>query len=211
MDFNSFQTLSAVAVLVGVLITGLGGFGQYYFSKKIEQQKDSLSQKNEFVLNNKIDELLKGNELLKERIKPFEEIAEAKYPTENINIALEKLKNDMSKIEKEYQKTFFEISSKTVQPQQDGSVKYNFTLNPIGNNVIPILTILCKTKNGTPIKVFNVSGKTLPIMSSDSRSKDNSAYKRAFREMYPEKVSVEIITEKPDGLDIEIAPLKENK
>ena len=97
MNFNLYQTISAIIIFVGILLTGLGGFGRYYFSNKLESQKYSLVVKKETGLNLKIDALLKGNELLRENIKPFEALAKSKYPNDDINTALDKLSEEIKK------------------------------------------------------------------------------------------------------------------
>lgn len=40
MSAASWQTVSHVTILIGVIITGLGGFGSYYFGKRLAAEKD---------------------------------------------------------------------------------------------------------------------------------------------------------------------------
>ncbi|MBX2976412.1 MAG: hypothetical protein KF721_09775 [Ignavibacteriaceae bacterium] len=223
MDYSLYQTISAIIILVGIFLTGLGGFGQYYFSHKLESQKDSLVVKKESELNLKIDELLKGNELLRENIKPFEALAKSKYPNDDINTALDKLSEEIknieakqnktaeevTKISAETQKTVFEVKNSKQETLPDGKIKYSYELHPIGKNIIPILSITCSTENGAVISTFEVKGQTVPIMSSDSYNENKSVFRKEYRQMYPGKVNVVIIVESPPGkLNVGIDPIK---
>ncbi len=40
MTYQTLQTLSQVAIAVGLTMTGLGGYGAYYYQKKIDAEKD---------------------------------------------------------------------------------------------------------------------------------------------------------------------------
>ena len=40
MTYQTLQTLSQVAIAVGIIMTGLGGYGAYYYQKKIDSEKD---------------------------------------------------------------------------------------------------------------------------------------------------------------------------
>ena len=42
MSLGSWVTLSNIAVLIGVVLTALGGFGNFYFSKKVEAKNSKL-------------------------------------------------------------------------------------------------------------------------------------------------------------------------
>ena len=86
--------LSHIAIFFGVLLTGLGGFGSYYFGQKISSEEKQKSQSDQNRLEGKVSELLDGNEVLKEKLAPFEEIAKKIHPTLDLNIALRKLESD---------------------------------------------------------------------------------------------------------------------
>ncbi len=40
MTYQALQTLSQVAIAVGLVMTGLGGYGAYYYQKKIDAEKE---------------------------------------------------------------------------------------------------------------------------------------------------------------------------
>lgn len=43
MSFQTFLVVSNITIMVGVIITAIGTFGNFYFSKKIEQEKNNSS------------------------------------------------------------------------------------------------------------------------------------------------------------------------
>lgn len=43
MTNQSWQTLSQIVVVIGLLLTALGGYGAYHFGKLVEQEKDAKS------------------------------------------------------------------------------------------------------------------------------------------------------------------------
>ena len=52
MNADLFQTISNVAITVGIVLTALGGFGAFHFGKMVDAQKDSAHQKE---LNEKLE------------------------------------------------------------------------------------------------------------------------------------------------------------
>ena len=40
MTYQTFQTLSQVAIAIGLIISALGGYGAYYYQKKIDNEKE---------------------------------------------------------------------------------------------------------------------------------------------------------------------------
>jgi len=209
MSYSTLQTISTIVIFAGAVMAGLGGLGQYYFGRQIDKEKDEIRIANENRLNTKVDILLKGNDELKETIKPFEELARQRFPGEDVNTALDNLTKDIARLEKEHQKTYFTVKVLIDEPQSDGSRKYKFKLTPVGHNIIPIFAIQCDTQNKTKITKFEVASRTLPAMSYDRTAKDKSAFRKEYREMYPSEVIVEITTEKDPGkLNINIDPFK---
>ena len=109
------QNLSNILILIGVICTGLGGFGSYYFGKKSDKRKEERSEANYSIQTEKIDSLLKGNEELKNQLSPFLVQARKLYPNESDSTALKKLKQDIEETKAELNKeknTINNLSSK---------------------------------------------------------------------------------------------------
>ena len=102
MSYQNWLTVSTVFIFIGAVLAAFGVYGQTHFRNKIEEIKEKQ-------LTDKINNLLKGNEELKESIKPFEELAQKIFPDEDVKTALENLEKEISKLEKEHQKTYFKI------------------------------------------------------------------------------------------------------
>lgn len=96
-----FQNISNILILVGVILTAIGGYGSYYFGKRGDEEKDELNQKNTTELNIKIENLLHGNDSLRKDLEPFKDFAKKMYPTENEQKALNNLKDDLDKLKNE--------------------------------------------------------------------------------------------------------------
>jgi hypothetical protein len=96
-----FQNISNILILLGVIITALGGYGSYYFGYKADEEKDKLNQENTFMLNEKVEILLKGNDTLRKDLEPFKEYAKKVYPKENEQTALDNLKQDLDRLKDE--------------------------------------------------------------------------------------------------------------
>ena len=39
MTYQSLQTLSQIAIAAGLIISALGGYGAYYYGKKVDEEK----------------------------------------------------------------------------------------------------------------------------------------------------------------------------
>jgi hypothetical protein len=50
MSAESLQTLSSAAIALGVVLTALGGFGQHYFGKKAQQEKEAAQSQKEALV-----------------------------------------------------------------------------------------------------------------------------------------------------------------
>lgn len=211
MNPSTLQTWCSIAIFIGVVIAGLGGLGQYYFGKKVTEEKDRSVTIKEKDLNIKIESLLKGNEDLQNRLEPFMNIAQAKFPDENTQTALKRLSEEINSLGEQTKKTVFEIESSNKEIMPDGTYEINLKLNPIGKNVIPIFSITCKTENGAIINKFEVIGPTIPGMSFDRTSKDRTMIRKEYRTLYPGEIIVKIVTDKDPGrIAISIDPLKED-
>lgn len=212
MSFQLLQTISTILIFFGVVITGIGGFGQYYFGRKIENEKDRLNIEAEQKLNEKIDVLIKGNDELKENIKPFEELARLKFPDEDVNTALSNLSKEIERIESEHKKTYFEAYEISNEILDDNNYNFKYRLTPVGKNTIPIFMIQCSTKNKVKIVKFDVKGKTLPQMVFKENSKDLTLFRNTYRELYPGEIIVDITTENDPGIiKLFMDPYKEDK
>ena len=73
MNFELWQTLSNIGMTIGLILSALGGLGSYYFGKKSDNSK-------EVQLNSQISILVQGNEVLSQKLTPFEKMAERIYP-----------------------------------------------------------------------------------------------------------------------------------
>ena len=203
------EKISAILVFIGVVFAVLGGVGQTYSGYKNDIIKDELRIENERLLTAKIDTLLKGNDELKEALKPFQELAHQRFPGEKVDTALYNLAKEFRRLEQEHKKTYFTGTNPIGVPQQDGSHIYKFKLTPVGHNIVPILTIQCETQNKTKITEFKVTGQTIPLISSTWSAEDMSAIRKEYRDMRPGEVMVEITTEShPGRLNISVDPFK---
>lgn len=99
MTFENLQVVSQVAILAGVIITALGGYGSYHYGSKIQERKDLASSKTEEELGTKIQQLLDGNNTLQEQLKPFEELAAQIHPTLQGQEALSQLRKDLGSLQ----------------------------------------------------------------------------------------------------------------
>lgn len=188
-------TISGVFFLIGISIP-------YFF--KIPDLKNKINQL-EKENSNKTAEIQRLETLL----TPFRTHALEKFPSEDINTALKHLGDEIQKIDIKTQKTVFKPTPVIKKEQGDGSYLYHFELTPIGHNIIPILSIQCKTQNQAAIKEFKVYGSTVPLMSYDRYSNDKTLSMREFRTLYPGKISVEIVTDKDAGqIQLTIDPLQ---
>jgi len=209
MNPSALQTLSSIAIFVGVVIAGLGGLGQYYFGHKLAENKDAAAAVKEKELNVSIESLLKGNKDLQDRLDPFLEIAQAKFPDADTQTALKRLSDEIDKLETHTRITAFVSDGNSREIMPDGTYVFNLKLNPVGKNIIPIFSISCKTEGGAVIKSFDVKGPTLPGMSFDKTSEDRTFIQKEYRSMYPGEVNVRIVTDKDPGrLNISIDPLQ---
>lgn len=94
MDFSSLQNLSQVLILIGIVITGLGGFGSYYFGKRNDGLKDKQTEQE-------INAAKEDRQELKEMLEPFIEYARVKYPENSDSTALSSLAEELKDLGQE--------------------------------------------------------------------------------------------------------------
>ncbi|PIQ88960.1 MAG: hypothetical protein COV72_05650 [Candidatus Omnitrophica bacterium CG11_big_fil_rev_8_21_14_0_20_42_13] len=205
---QAFQIWCNIFMLSGVIITAAAGFGNFYFGKKITEQKDQKVIEEKKELNIKIESLLKGGDELKLELQPFKDIAKERFPNEDIRNALNRLSEELHNINKQTEKTVFEIKNFSKNNMPSGECETKIQLMTRGENVIPLFSIAVKTQNEAIIKTFEVHGPTIPKMSYDQATKDLTGMRKEFRIMPPGDVTVTIITDKdPGNLDVYIDPL----
>jgi tetratricopeptide (TPR) repeat protein len=99
MNPSTLQTISQIGVVVGIILTGLGGFGAYYYGKVLDEQKDKAGSTKEQQLRADISKLLTGNELLQGRLEPFEKLAKQLHPSLDQEDALGKLHEELAHLD----------------------------------------------------------------------------------------------------------------
>jgi hypothetical protein len=95
MRYETWQMGYNILILVGIIITGIGGYGSFLYGKKIEESGSIEADKNEKILNKKIDSLLDDNEKIMFKLEPFEKLAQKMFPNEKSEIALSKLQKEI--------------------------------------------------------------------------------------------------------------------
>jgi len=90
MNPQTLLTTSHIIILIGVVLTGLGGFGTYHFGKKVDEVKESDAAR----LNAQI-------KALSTQLDSFEDIALKLYPNLSRDEAIEKLKINYEQLQKE--------------------------------------------------------------------------------------------------------------
>lgn len=208
MSPNNLQFLSNFLVFIGVLLAGIGGWGNYYFGKVADKIKNNETIDKEEKLNTKIESLISGNNELKESLEPFKDLAKKRFPTEDIDTALKKLSGDLDRIEKQTAKTNFNIINENSQILEDGSYEVNFDLEPDGSNVIPLFTVTANTFDKVEIITINIEGPTIPVMSQLGTNETKTFMRNEFRSVRPGPVKITVhVASKPEKLEIGIEPL----
>jgi len=223
MPFNNWKyriIFVFIALLASILIIIQGfriqGATKQSLAHNIELKNLIQEQKEtEDKLQDKINALLESNERMEKILTPFESLAKERFPNLTASEALENLKNDLSKLqsrtitlEQETKKTEFTLGKESKKQLTDGTFEKNFTLIPIGKNVIPIFKIACMTEKDAKILNFEIKGKTMPAMTEINRTDNNTAQRTIIRNMEPGDLHVSIITDKDTNLSCDINPLK---
>jgi len=60
MTPGTLQTIFQIIILVGIIITGIGGFGSYHYGKKATAIKNEKQQENQQATNSKLDKILES-------------------------------------------------------------------------------------------------------------------------------------------------------
>ena len=87
----TLQTWSQIAIVIGILVTALGGFGSYYFGKKAADVREQERRTN-------FKELLTRSQTLEEKLKPFQELALTARPNLDQDAALDSLRQDIERL-----------------------------------------------------------------------------------------------------------------
>ena len=129
MSYETLQTWSQIFILVGILLTGLGGFGAYHYGKKIETQKDGQNSVKEKELNSKIENLIDGNNILvksnddlKKQLKPFEVLIDKFYPNQEKDKAIENLTREMENLKSKSKELENKIKGREISESQRGEL-----------------------------------------------------------------------------------------
>lgn len=123
MSPQALQTGSQIAILVGIVVTGVGGYGAYHFGKVIEGQRESDEEKRETKLRSDIDRLLSINESLQQTIEPFEVLARELHPTLSPDEALDKLRDDLRVVEQRAAALEQRVAPLNLSPQQQQLIR----------------------------------------------------------------------------------------
>ena len=86
MNAESLHTWSYVVLFAGIVFTGLGTLGAYYFGKKVDKEQTQGFQTS---INN-----------LKNQIEPFQELAQTARPDLDQDAALDNLRQDIERLRK---------------------------------------------------------------------------------------------------------------
>lgn len=189
-----------------VIVTVAGEFFAYRSDinkEKSHREELQTQEGKQDQLQKKIDNLLESNKRLEEGNASILAIAKERYPNLSSTEALEKLKEDLSKLqsrttvlEQETQKTVFRLSSKSFKVLAGETFETKFTLTPIGENIIPILKIICQTKNNVTFKGFDIKGQTLPGISLNWNDEKKGIVGQEFHNVHPGIVNITIKTDK---------------
>lgn len=97
MNTEALLTLSQIAILLGVLLTGFGGYGSFYYGKKASDQATKDLDREIKVLKEGNQRLEEGNTKVQSMLEPFLDLAAKKYPGTEQQEALQKLRTDLDK------------------------------------------------------------------------------------------------------------------
>lgn len=175
MSAHTLLTVSHVIILVGVLLTGLGGFGTYFFGKKADAQKANAVAANELRLSNKIDSL-------STQLGSFEAIALKLYPDLSKDQAIEKLKNDYEQLRKDvdvHKNTLRNLSSQlkvTFSGTWESNPYPAQLFSPVNNEYYVVLANGSRSIEfyASEVYKFTTLGKNKALFSSLQNVKDGS-------------------------------------
>lgn len=206
---STWQLISNVAVFFGVVLAGLGGWGNYYFGKRADEIATERAQNNQVRFEDQINALARSNEELKESLDPFKDLALSRFPNDDIDAALRKLSEDFDRLEKETKKTTFMVLNERSKTNDDGTYEQHIELQPIGINVVPLLTVQASTAGNVELLDVEVDGPTIPRMSTTSKNDDDTVIRREFTAVRPGPVTIVIrAVSKPQRLNVIVDPLQ---
>lgn len=169
--------------------------------KNTKNQLDTTNNKLDDT-NNKLDEVLQ----IVKRNNPELEGLES---VDSIIAALKNIESRTTTLEKETQKTVFIGGDRSMKQLPDGTFEIKFNLIPIGENIIPLIEIGCKTTNGAKILDFNVSSKNTNLSGywSPYTSPDKSISHVKIKSLIePGILNVFVLTDIKTDLDCEWIP-----
>ena len=91
MSVESLQTLCQIVAFAGLIATGVGGLGSYYFGQKTE---DARAQD----FRSRLDRLSDDGKALADRLEPFYELARASSPGLDQDAALARLREEIERL-----------------------------------------------------------------------------------------------------------------
>lgn len=127
MKYEIMQGISQIIVVIGIILTGIGGFGAYYYGKKTDNVKETQNIIKEKELNSKIDTLVVSNQILNEQLKPIDELIKKYYPDEDKREAIERITSEIEKIKKKTQQIETKIQDRHLTTQQKNELLKNLT------------------------------------------------------------------------------------
>lgn len=218
MSPNTGLLFSQIAIVAGAILAALGGFGAFHFRGKVDAEKSATNTSQQAALNQKIESLLTGNQQLrtgndelKQALAPFKQYALDRFPNADVGTALKKLEAELQRIDAITKPTVFKVTSTKEETSTDGKHVYVIELNPIGSVVVPILTVIAQTNDGTRIESINVTGPTVPVMATTGSSEGGDAQKVEYRTVSPGPILIRITTAKiPGSIRFDITPLSED-
>lgn len=104
MSYQSLQSLSQLAVLIGLIISALGGYGAFYYGQKIEDEKSKK-------------EKLQAASSKKTRVKPSKEEVIIKVQENNGNI-IGKQVNNVSPIQQPKERPVIDLCHRGISVKQ---------------------------------------------------------------------------------------------
>jgi hypothetical protein len=140
--------------------------------------------------------------------RQLELISDLRDKVASLNTNLEPLQ----KIAENTQETYFTVSEKKERRIEDGSYEVSFVLEPVGEKIIPLFKIQCKTQDNVQIENIEVEDSTIPPISYDRKSDDRTYFSKEYRSLEPGKVEVTILTSDiPIGMTIAIDPFRKEE
>lgn len=217
MNANTGLLISQIAIFAGAIFAALGGFGAFYFRGKADAEKSAANVSQQAALGLKIENLLEGNKQLqtgnddlKQALAPFKQYAQDRFPNADVNTALKKLEAELQRIDAITKPTLLKVVAQKQESAADGKHSYSFDLAPIGAAVIPLLTVVAKTTDGTRVESISVTGPTIPPMAFAGSSERGDSQTIEYRTVSPGPIKVKIVTAKlPAFIQFDIAPLSE--